>query len=180
MTDESIINGARYCRENGITVVSYNMVGLPTSTLQDDINTVDFCIKAKIDVPEFAIFQPLPKTELGEMCKNNKLIDKEDNLNFYGFTGGESPLNSFTEKEKNAQKNISLLAPIVVRHPFLRNIVLNHLIYVKSNIIFRKIYAIDRIITYQKKVFPMNYSLKERWNVFKKALKIEKIKREGD
>lgn len=175
MANEQIIQGNRYCRERGITVIAYTMLGLPTSTLEDDINAVDFSIKANVAVPEFPVYQPLPKTELFEICKAKDFFDEKE-ISSYGFTK-RSILNCFTDKEKNAQINISTLGPLAVKHPYLRNLIMNHLIYFKYNSLFKKIYALDKFVTYHSKVYRMNYSMKERFKIFKKAFKMEKIRR---
>jgi len=94
----------------------------------------------------------------------------------YGFTH-PSVLNCFTDKEKNAQINIGLLGPMTVRHPFLRNLVMNHLIYLPTNKFFEKVYNIEKTLTYQSRVYKTKYSLGERLNVLKKVFSLDKLKR---
>ncbi len=178
MSNEDIINGMKICKEYGINVVGNSMLGLPTSTLEDDINAVDFSIKIRFDVPEFPIFQPSPKTNIHKFCIENKLLDKDKEYGYYGFTH-ESMLN-FTKKEKNVQKNINALGSFTVKHPWLRDLVMNYLIYLPHNKIYKKVYAIDKILTYPKKVFPMKYSFREKIRIVRKALIIEKTRREEE
>lgn len=176
MSDEEIINGMKLCKKYKINVVGYSMLGLPTSTLKDDINSVDFLIKLGCDVPEFPIFQPSPKTDIHKFCISNGILKEDEDYNYYGYTN-ESMLN-FTEREKNVQRNINALGPFTVKHPWLRGLVMNHLIYLPHNIIYKKIYAIDKILTYPKKAFPMEYSFMERVRIITKALGVEKTRRE--
>lgn len=178
MSDEDIINGMKLCKKYGINVVGNSMLGLPTSKLEDDINAVDFSIKLGFDVPEFPIFQPSPKTDIHKFCIEEGILKEDENYNYYGFTN-KSMLN-FTEKEKNAQININALGPLTVKHPWLRDLVMNYLIYLPHNVIYKKIYALDKILTYPKKVFPMKYSFKERVRIIRKALGIEKTRRKEE
>ena len=179
ITDEEIYNGARACNDHGLTMVVNTMLGLPTSTLKDDKSAVDFSVKAKIFVVEFPIFQPYPGTALGDMCidKGYLDLDKSD-FEMYGLSH-KSLLNCFDDKQKEIQFNISLLGPRAVRQPLLRNLIMNHLIYWKTNSIFHLIYKIGKIITYQRKVYRRRYSLKERFEIAMKTLRIEKLKRPG-
>ena len=175
ITDKQILDGARFCKENGITLISYTMLGLPNSTLKDDINAVDLSIKAGVDVPEYPIYQPISKTELYEFCKEKEMFREED-IEEYGFMK-HSILNCFSKLEKNAQMNIATLGTIAVKYPKLRNIIMNKLIYLPYNSIFKKAYALDKMHTYQSKVYPLKYSLRERVRLIKDSLEIEKIRR---
>jgi hypothetical protein len=153
------------------------MVGLPTSTLEDEIKAIDLCIKAKIKVPEFFVYQPYPKTKLGEYCVENKLFDGDlSKMKMYGFSH-PSLLNCFTNKEKNSQRNVALLGPIAVRHPFLKKIITKRLIHKPTKKLFEKIYTIEKQMTFPFKVYKMDYSPKELLDIFKRALKLEKTKR---
>ncbi len=177
ISDEQIINSSRYCSENGLSVVTCIMTGLPGSTLKDDIAGVDLCIKAGIPVPEFFVYQPYPGTELGEICVNEGFFDGDlSTMQGYAFSN-PSVLNCFTPKEKNAQINISLLGPLAVRHPFLRNLIMNKLIHKLTNELFKKIYTSEKMWVYPSKVYKRKYSLRERRDIIKKAIKLEKTKR---
>lgn len=173
MTNEQIINGANFARNAGLNILGYTMLGIPTSTLEDDIDAVNFVIKAKINVPEFAIFQPYPKTELAKYCEDHKLIEKKEEA---GDIYTLSKLNCFSEKEKVIQKNIQLLAPFAVHHPWLKRFVMNYLIYKSTKEWFNKVNAIDKFFTYNSKIYNVQDSFKEKIQIFMKTLKLEKHK----
>lgn len=48
-----------------------NMLALPTSTIEDDLATLEVNIKCKPDYAWSSIFSPFPGTALGDMCKEN-------------------------------------------------------------------------------------------------------------
>jgi len=182
MEEEKIISGAKYCGEKGIAVLTYTMLGLPTSTINDDIDAVNFnlMLRKKYNkgiLPEFPIFQPYPKTELGDVCIKNGWFDGDmSKIVMYG-TLYPSVLSCFTKKEKNIQMNISLLGQTAVEYPFFRGLIMNYLIYLPTNRLFKKICAIGRLINYPSKVYKRRYTLKERYSLFKKGLGMEKIRR---
>lgn len=177
MSDEVIAQGAKHVLESGISIIAYTMLALPTSELKDDINAVDFCIKLRIPVPEFPIYQPFPKTELGEMCVKKGWFDGDmSKIDMYGALY-PTVLTCFSDKEKNAQINIGLLGPMVVRNPFLRNLVMNYLIYLPTNKLYERIYTIGKMLNYPTMVYKRKYSLVERFKLFKKGLAMEKIRR---
>jgi radical SAM superfamily enzyme YgiQ (UPF0313 family) len=181
MGDETILQGAGYCREKGINVISYTMLGLPKSTLSDDINAVDFSIKAGISIPEFPIFHPLPKTELCNMCLEEGYV--EESFIKDPKKGGfnlPSILSCFSPKEKNAQLNISALGPIAIRYPFLRNPIMNHLIHLPHNRLFVLIYTLEKVKAYTSMVYKTEYSFREILKIIKRTLKIESARRNED
>ncbi len=171
MTDEQIEQGTKYSKEEGLNVIAYTMLGLPTSTLKDDINAVDFAIKIGIDFSEYLIFQPMPKTELNDVCVNNKLVDK---INDKGGFYNASTLSCFSDKEKNIQRNIVALGSLAVRYPFLRNIIMNHLIYLPYNKLFNMTYATNKFLSYTYGVYKVKYTFIERLRLLKNTIKLEK------
>lgn len=71
MSKEQIIEAADRFREGKLQFTTTNMIGLPTSTLDDDFETM--ALNAQIQ-PAYAhvfIFQPYPRTELGEFTREH-------------------------------------------------------------------------------------------------------------
>jgi anaerobic magnesium-protoporphyrin IX monomethyl ester cyclase len=69
MSREQILEAARLIREGGLHFTTTNMIGLPTSTLQDDFGTLALNIEARPSYAHVFIFQPYPRTELGEFTR---------------------------------------------------------------------------------------------------------------
>lgn len=178
MTNEEIIRGAGYCKENGLGLTTGIITGIPGSNINDDIYSIDLCIKADISVPEFFVYQPYPGTELGDKCIKEGSFDGDlSKVSSYAFTK-RSLLNCFNEKDKDIQLNIGLLGPIAARYPKLKDIIINYLIYLPPNKVFEKLYAIEKMFVYPSKVYKMNYTLMQRIDILKNGLKLEKEKRE--
>jgi anaerobic magnesium-protoporphyrin IX monomethyl ester cyclase len=71
MSKEQILEAARLIREGGLHLTTTNMIGLPTSTLADDLETLDLNIQARPSYAHVFIFQPYPRTELGEFTREH-------------------------------------------------------------------------------------------------------------
>jgi len=176
MSEEQIINAFHTCRKYGINTFSNNILGLPFATIENEIETIDLNIKAKASFVEFPIFHPYPRTELGDYCIE-KGIYQPDYSGLHMSYMNKSPLSCFTEKEKNIQRNLSTLGLVVVWLPFLRNIVLNYLIYLPYNRFFFLLYYLAKVYLNKTRVYPMKLGPGELWNTLRKSLKLESFKK---
>jgi radical SAM superfamily enzyme YgiQ (UPF0313 family) len=70
MSREQILEAARLFREGGLHFTTTNMIGLPTSTLDDDVETLELNVQARPSYAHVFIFQPYPRTELGEFTRD--------------------------------------------------------------------------------------------------------------
>ncbi|MGD2205298.1 MAG: radical SAM protein [Anaerolineae bacterium] len=71
MSREQILEAARLIREGGLHFTTTNMIGLPTSTLEDDFETLALNVEARPSYAHVFIFQPYPRTELGEFTREH-------------------------------------------------------------------------------------------------------------
>ncbi|MEJ2733789.1 MAG: radical SAM protein [Anaerolineae bacterium] len=71
MSREQILEAAHLIREGGLHFTTTNMIGLPTSTLEDDFETLELNIQARPSYAHVFIFQPYPRTELGEFTREH-------------------------------------------------------------------------------------------------------------
>ncbi|MBF0275317.1 MAG: B12-binding domain-containing radical SAM protein, partial [Nitrospinae bacterium] len=132
MENSEIVKSFRLFRDADIKIFSNSIFGLPYSKIEHDIETLDLNLECKVHFAEFPICHPYPKTELGEYCIEEKIFDPNFKSLHMSYQN-KSPLNCFTDKEKDVMKNLSSLAPLVLMFPFLRGIVVNKLIYWKPN-----------------------------------------------
>ncbi|KAF0135278.1 MAG: radical SAM protein [Candidatus Saganbacteria bacterium] len=170
ISKEKLEEAFKIFKKHKINVYANTMLALPFSTLDQDIASVDFAIKVQPDMPNFSIFMPYPGTDLGDYCKQAGIYyaDKED-IN-YGMRNA-SPLDCFPEKEKNAQYNLCQLAIVAVKFPALRNLIINHLIYWKSNKLFFFTHYFFAITTYGRKIFYFKHTLREYVELIVRTLK---------
>jgi len=115
MSDKQIYNSVNLLKKQGIKVMLQNILGLPFSSLKNDFETLELNIKCQPDYAWVSIFQPYPKTELGEKCLKESIYtgDFSDlNNSFFDY----SPLEI---NNKNEIANLQKLFAIAVKNPQL-------------------------------------------------------------
>ncbi|KPK41088.1 MAG: hypothetical protein AMJ78_06485 [Omnitrophica WOR_2 bacterium SM23_29] len=175
MTEEQILRAFQFCQKYGIKTFSNSIIGLPFSKLENEIESVDMNIKCRVAFVEFPIFHPYPRTELGDFCIEKGIYKPQYEL-LHMFYMNRSPLTCFSEREKNVQRNLAELGPLVVWLPFLRGIVLKYLIYFPNNKIFVLIYYFVKAYLVKTKIYPMRVGMKNSWRAFLKSLRLELFK----
>lgn len=68
-TPERIAEAFRWTHEAGIGTFAYCMIGIPTETRAEALNTVDFAIALDPDFAQFSICTPYPRTALYESMR---------------------------------------------------------------------------------------------------------------
>lgn len=66
---KDMIIASELLRKYGIQYMIQNIIGLPTSTIEEDLDTLEFNIQCKPTYSWVSIYQPYPGTALGDMCK---------------------------------------------------------------------------------------------------------------
>ena len=183
MTSEQIKRAYKLCGERGIAIQSNNILGLPTSRIEDDIATADFNIECGrkqgvIVMAEFGTAHPYPGTELGKFCKERGIYDPEEGFyDMHMSYHDESPLNCFTPMEKRMQRNLTMLGTVAVRFPILRNLIVNHLIKWPTNTLFFIVFYLTKTTAYMKHIYPIGYTVKDYLRIIPQSLKLDWFKR---
>jgi radical SAM superfamily enzyme YgiQ (UPF0313 family) len=79
-TVEQNAKAVQQCRKYGIFVEGSFMIGLPTETISDLKQTLNFISKNKMSNVFTKIYKPYPSTELYDYCIKNKLMKKPETL----------------------------------------------------------------------------------------------------
>ncbi len=74
MSREQMIHAGQLIRGGGVHLTSTNILGLPTSTLEDDLDTMSLNNECQVSYAHAFLFQPYPGTELGEFTQENDLM----------------------------------------------------------------------------------------------------------
>ncbi len=178
MSDEQAINAHRLCRKYDIVTFTNCIIGLPQTSIKNEIESIDLSIKCKVDWVEFLIFHPYPKTELGERCIQLGMYTPDYDRMHTSYMYS-SPLNCFTAKEKNVHRNLSTLGAVAVVLPAFRNIIVDHLIHWKHNKIFTFIFYIIKMHVIRKKVYVTRTSFRNSTRIFLRSLKQELFRHES-
>lgn len=172
MTDEQIITSFRILKKAGIATRSNNILALPYSTFENEVESIDLNIKSKVDYAPFTILVPYPKTEVGNYCEKEGLINIDVDEYSISFNS-KSLLNCFTDREKNIQQNILELGPLAVWWPSLKNIILKYLVHLPHNRLYTFIGFLLKGYMMRTKIYPMKLKPWEYFVQFKKGIRIE-------
>ncbi|MBR9704346.1 B12-binding domain-containing radical SAM protein [Candidatus Pacearchaeota archaeon] len=85
ITNEKILSQTKIAHEEGLSISTFNMIGLPTETKEELLDTLNLNAKIKADRMKIMIFYPYPLTPACEICDKNNLInyDTLENLDNY-------------------------------------------------------------------------------------------------
>ena len=122
LSDEVVRESFKIAKKYKISVHANSMLGLPGSTLEHDIKTIFFAKELKPTTPSFGIFSPYPGTELTNYAIKQGFL--EPNYNQFKVFLEKSPLNCYTEKEKEIQIRLAYLGTLFCLLPNTFNFLL--------------------------------------------------------
>lgn len=64
----NVMHASQLLKKAGISFMIQNILAIPTSTIEDDLATLEFNISCRPDYAWSSIFVPYPGTSLGDMC----------------------------------------------------------------------------------------------------------------
>lgn len=157
MSKDQIIKCASLLKKYGIKFITENILANPTSTLSDDIETMDLNIICRPDYPTVSLLQPYPGTKIFEIAVANKQFVAADINNLESFFNS-SPLEISQKIERN---NLQKLFALIVTFTFFRKY-LNFLISKKSLLPFYTfLYSLWRPYCLVFKIMPHKLTPKE-------------------
>ncbi len=144
MSKESI----RLCREVGITTRAYLMLGLPTETREESLQTIQFAKEMDPDYVKFSLLTPYPGTPIFEQIKKEGNI-ATTNWEYYktvgGFGGTQRPYvpqgrtsEELNELHKRAFKEFYFRPKIIARFLTIPKTMPELKMYIKSGIALLK------------------------------------------
>ncbi len=122
VSDHELEEAAVLIKSHGIRLLTYNMVGIPGETLEDASRTLEWNARLGVDFPRVSIFQPYPRTVLGEKTLgelNNGSKDPSESVSESYFR--RSPLCG---REYRNIENLQKLFMLYIRYPRLRRFIL--------------------------------------------------------
>jgi len=156
---DQIRQAVQYLKQQGIKVLTYNMLGLPGETIKQGFETIKLNQELNIDFPRFSLFQPYPGTEIAELLVQKGMVKREELLkNLSPSYFHKSPLLS---PEINALSNLQKIYALAIKLPKLEKI-FKKLIQLKPNPVFDLIFLISIALQYQKAT---NHTLPETFEL---------------
>ncbi len=111
-------NTARWLREQGIRVYTFNIVGIPDETPEEAMETLQFNAELGADMAVFTLFQPYPRTPLGDRAA--ELGWKEEGYEDFSHTYYRNSMRRLPHQRR--YRNMVHLFPAASAWPFLRRL----------------------------------------------------------
>jgi len=145
ITDEMIVRTANLLKIYGIRFRAYNMLGLPGERIEEALETVKINTRVGTDYPWCSIYQPYPKTTLGEYAQKHRFVEGAPDQMHASFFR-DSMIKSEQKKELvNLQKLFFYAVKFPTFLPFIKQI-----IKLPSNLIFHLLFLGSYGYTYLK------------------------------
>jgi len=177
MSDEQIIKAHRLCERYGINTFTNCIVGLPGTTIDKDIESINLSVKSRVTWAEYLIFHPYPGTPLGDKLVDSGAYNPEYSDMHTSYMHA-SPLK-FSKRENNALKNISVLGAVATVFPKSKNIVVKYLIFLPHNIVFTLVYFIVKMYIIRAKIYETKTSFTGSIKIYLKSLRQEVFRHES-
>lgn len=174
MTREDMIKAGRMIREAGIHITSTNILGLPSATLADDLDTMRLNAQARISYAHAFLFQPYPGTELGRFAQEeNYLVGSFDDISEIAWE--RSILVFENEKEKRQIEHLQRLFAFGVEWPWLEPVI-RLLIRAPHNRVVDTLYwwahKLFKGWMLKRRIHPARMSLKDLWVAARQLMSI--------
>jgi len=164
ITDKKMIECARLLRKYGIGFATENILAIPTSTLDDDIETLALNLKCKPLYGGAKLMQPYPGTMIYNIAVRMGLF-KEKNFDVLTDFTASSNLKMDNRLER---ENLQRLFAIVIRFPFLFRYI-RFLIKLRLKPLYAVLHEIFKAYI-GIKFMPYRRSLREYYVVFRRFI----------
>ena len=163
MSDQTIIQAANYVHETGLKLETLNMMCLPGETVEQALKTLYINQTCKTDFTWVSIFQPYPRTKLGEYAEEKGYFNGDyDNLPTSWYRESKL-LNPKRKQLERLEKMVSL----GVEFPWLTPLIKigMHLPLASFYLLMMKMH---KAYAYRYRILPVKLSFKEvvklAWN----------------
>ena len=169
MTKEEMVRSFNLVHKYKLSIASENILGLPGGSLENDLETMELNIDCKVDNPISTIFQPYPKTKLGEFAVEHGFFDGDfDSLGKSYF--GLSPLKFSSDLEKRKIENLQRFFGLGVNFPILLSVI-KVLILFPPNKIYDLIYRFWDSYSKINKILKVKFTFKDYLAAIVRVLK---------
>jgi radical SAM superfamily enzyme YgiQ (UPF0313 family) len=159
MSREEILGAAETLRRHGITFMTNNMLGLPTGNLETDFETMELNAQCKPAYANVFLFQPYPKTALGEWAyEQGWMMGSFDDLS--GSVSDDTVIKFGSEAEKMQIENLQKLFALGVEFPWLLPVI-RRLIRLPSNRLYWLAYKLWKGWAIKNRMFPFQMAPRE-------------------
>jgi radical SAM superfamily enzyme YgiQ (UPF0313 family) len=156
MTNEKIIEAANTIHKANLKLYTFNMIGYPGETLDQGLDTMKINIKTKTDYTWVSIFQPYPRTKLGEYAVENGYFDG----NYDKLPASWYRKSSLKNPQRKEMQRLRPLISLGVEFPWLTWLI-RGLVKLPLDGFYHLIWKIHKAYCYRYRVMPVKLSKKE-------------------
>ncbi|MCW8915411.1 MAG: B12-binding domain-containing radical SAM protein [Magnetovibrio sp.] len=132
-SNAKVVEAAKILREFGVSFRTYNIVGFPSESREEMLETLELNLKIRPEFPWASIYTPYPRTELADYCVEHGHLSPD-------FSFDDVPLSFFNDTilenvDRSFIRNIHAFFQLFVLMPFLYP-VFKWLLYVPHNPVF--------------------------------------------
>jgi radical SAM superfamily enzyme YgiQ (UPF0313 family) len=122
LTKEQIRESVKNAKKAGLDVRGFFMIGFPTETKEEVLQTIEFAKELDVDVAQFMVATPLPGTKMWDMAKEHGAINESEFSSFTFYAPDKMPFSSelLSEEEiaelyRKANKSFYLRPKFILR-----------------------------------------------------------------
>ena len=158
MSKGQILEAAELIRDGGLQLTTTNMIGLPTSSVENDFETLELNVQAQPSYAHVFIFQPYPRTELGEFTRESGwMVGTFDDI---GEVAWDHTVLEFDEKHKRGLVVLQRFFAIGVEWPRLVPVI-RRLMKLPDNRLFWLLNKLWKGWAIKNRVHPIHLGLRE-------------------
>jgi anaerobic magnesium-protoporphyrin IX monomethyl ester cyclase len=117
--DQDILDGCHRLRRHGIRIFTFNLLGIPSETLDEALRTVAFNVACGVSFAAATILQPYPGTEIARWAEQQGYFDGNfDSVSYSYFD--PSPLRFPSARARDRITNLQRLFSYAVEFPEVR------------------------------------------------------------
>ncbi|MBI2671173.1 radical SAM protein [Candidatus Woesearchaeota archaeon] len=137
-TVQQIRDAFKWCKEAGIETRAFMMLGLPTETKEESLQTIQFAKELDPDWAQFTITTPYPGTELYEQANQFGELKSIDWDNYQTWAGFSDHNLVWVPKGRNSQELKELQRKALKEFYFRPKFIFKKLIHIDNFAIFKK------------------------------------------
>lgn len=170
MTREQILTACEQLRAEGLRVLTTNMIGLPGGSLALDLETLRLNARCRPAFANAFLFQPYPRTELGEYAVSHGYI--EGDINDIGLSAWNGTILKFPPGEKWQIENLQKLFALAVEFPLLLPVV-RVLLRLPPNPLFWLIHKLWKGYTIKARIHPVKLTAGDYLHIVRRFMRLE-------
>jgi len=184
--NEEIIERLKLVRSHGIHTMTNFILGVPTSTVQDELDAVDINVRGRVSLGITSTLVPYPGTAIYNYCVKHKLLDSDISMaetkrplvqmiedNQFSSIQKKSILNCFTEKEKSVLLNVSTVFSVMCAIPWLKPVLFKLCKTMTPNRMFVYLAIMVKGYKTDRYIYPTRMPFSRKLRFLLKALRIE-------